>query len=331
MTPFFSIIIPTRDRPETFEKALTSVVEQSYRDLEVIVIDDGSTAEQRKSMDRLQAKYDERVKWYQLDRRPRGHGGSFARNTGAAKSKGAYICMLDDDDQWTDMEYLSRVHKVIADSDIQVDLHFANQEAYRGDDIVSAAMWIQGLTEIITKQNRSPDANGAFDVDVADLLRAGGFCHLNTLVVRRELFDMVGGLDENLRYEEDRDLFLRVIDVAKTIKYSPAVVSRHNVPDPARQDNVSTMVSNIDKHLFQLHLLAKASLLANDPAIRAYGRRHRAYTLKKIAEELVEAGRARDALNYALQGLGAKPTLKWTAYSLLIALRAVMQRGRKNA
>jgi hypothetical protein len=95
-------------------------------------------------------------------------------------------------------------------------------------------------------------------VTTEELLRSYGFCHLNTLIVRRALYNDIGGLDENNGWEHDRDLYLRLIDRASVMKYAPFTIARHNVPDPAKGTSVTTAHSQFERHLSQLRLLDRA-------------------------------------------------------------------------
>ena len=81
--PFFSIILPTRNRPQLFRAALDSVLGQAFTELEVLVVNDGSSDEFLPSYQAMQAEYDERVKWHYQPQRPNGHGQSYSMNAGA--------------------------------------------------------------------------------------------------------------------------------------------------------------------------------------------------------------------------------------------------------
>ena len=77
----------------------------------------------------------------------------------------------------------------------------------------------------------------------------------------------------------------------------------------------------MQKHLSQSYLFQKSSLFAKHSSIRAFCKRQNGYTLKHIAEELVQSGRFRDGLYFARQGLGAYPTIKWTVYVSILSIR----------
>lgn len=326
--PLFSVVMATRNRPALFRDALQSVLDQSCRDIEIIVVNDGSTGEYQpayKSI--LHGANSIRVRWSTLSSRPQGHGASFARNSGAAEASAPYLCFLDDDDTWTDPNHLDRAHAVITGAGEPVDLYMTNQVAFLHDKQLRGPIWIEDLPPILAALSNRPDRHGSHCVTTEELLRSQGFCHLNTLIVRRALYHDIGGLDENTGWEEDRDLYLRLIDRASVMKYTPVTIARHNVPDPAKKANLTTAHSEFERRLAQLRLLDRAILFSRHAAIRAYGRRHKAYTLKRIAESLAAAGRHADAVFYAREALGAGPTTKWAGYTAWRTLKHVLSRS----
>ncbi len=99
--PTVSVIIPTYNRSKLSKEAIESVLRQSYTDLEILVIDDGSTDDTRLVVEQIS---DSRVKYYYKD----NGGQSSARNLGLARAKGKYVAFLDEDDLWPP-EYLEIV------------------------------------------------------------------------------------------------------------------------------------------------------------------------------------------------------------------------------
>ena len=92
-TPLVSVVIPCYNRAAVVEKAVRSVLEQSYPTLELILVDDGSTDQTRQVIEEIQ---DERLRYvYQ-----KNAGACAARNHGAALAKGEYIAFHDSDDVW---------------------------------------------------------------------------------------------------------------------------------------------------------------------------------------------------------------------------------------
>ncbi len=89
-----SVIIPTCNRPELLPRAVKSVLNQTFNDFEVIVVDDGDKISAEKAMAQFS---DQRIKYIKHEKRK---GGGAARNTGLRNSQGDYIAFLDDDDEY---------------------------------------------------------------------------------------------------------------------------------------------------------------------------------------------------------------------------------------
>lgn len=329
--PFFSVIIATRNRPALFQQALQSVLAQSWQDAEIIVINDGSTAEHQPAYEAIVSRVDPgRLRSLSLVRRPKGHGQSYAVNVGAAMANAPYLCFLDDDDYWTDESHLRRAEAVISGSSAVVDLYMTNQAAFRQGEPQPGPVWLENLPTFLAQLGNRPDRHGAHAVTVKDLLCSDGFCHLNNLIVRKRLFDEIGGMDEGIRWECDHDLYLRLIDRATTIRYAPITVSRHNIPDPRMVESMTTALSEVERRLFQLTVFRRAQYLARHPAIRARARRNYGYALKRIAEALAATERQAEAAQFAREALSVSPTVRWAGYTAWLTLRAaVRQPGRR--
>lgn len=304
----FSVIIPTRNRASVFAIALQSVLDQRFRAFEVIVVDDGSSEEHAACYRNAVAAFADKVRLLTLVRTQRGHGQAYAINFGTAHAQGDYCCFLDDDDQWTDPEHLNRTAATILACAEPVDLVLADQQAFRNGSPIDRVVWIEDLRN---RLKGPPDAAGAYTVTVPELLLCQAHCHLNTTIISRDLHLEIGGLDEGLRYECDRDFYLRAIDRARVIKFLPHTVSRHNIPDPMARANMSTSESEMSKRLYQLRVLDKAALFATHPELRRYAMRHRLYVLEFIAVEALRMGRTDCAFYYRREALLAKLALGW--------------------
>lgn len=330
--PLFSILLATRDRPVLFAEALASVLAQRFEEIEVVVVDDGSASEHLAAYEAVLAPARERLggrfQLHRLPRRDNGHGQSYSLNVAATAANGDYLAILDDDDSWTDDGHLGRAARSLAAAP-DADLYMTNQRAFRNGEPASDALWLAGLAEGLA--GRPADREGSWRVGVEDLLAAPGFAHVNCLIVRRALWAAIGGMDEGIRWECDRDLFLRLIDAAGTMLHNPAFVARHNIPDPAGSQNMTTALPMLTKRLHQLRVVDKAALFARHPAVRAAGRRHRAWVLQKIADELAASGDWTAAAHYARAGLGAGPSLGWAAKTAWISGRALAGSRRKAA
>lgn len=92
--PLISVVIPTYNRAQLIIETINSVLNQTYKNLEIIVIDDGSTDETEKIIKNIK---DSRIRYL---KHQQNLGGAKARNTGIEAATGEYICFLDSDDIW---------------------------------------------------------------------------------------------------------------------------------------------------------------------------------------------------------------------------------------
>ncbi len=102
-SPFFSVIIPTYDRAKYILQAVESVLNQSFSDLELIVVDDGSSDETLAILSQVE---DDRLGVIEQE----NQGRSVARNNGIEAASGQYVCFLDSDDFWMS-KHLERIHQ----------------------------------------------------------------------------------------------------------------------------------------------------------------------------------------------------------------------------
>lgn len=182
--PLVSIVIPTFNRVGPVCRAVDSVLRQSYRDFEVIVVDDGSTDRTREWLGRFS---DARLLYFLIP-----HAGvACARNSGAARARGDWLCFLDSDDVW-------REHKLRE----QLGTHAQNPGwlISQTDDV-----WIRNSRRVNKLKKHGVRSGDIF----ADSLKRCLICS-SSVMLRRELFVHSGGFDESLPTCEDYDLWLRL-------------------------------------------------------------------------------------------------------------------------
>ena len=102
--PMFSIVVPTRNRSKLLSRCIDSILNQDYESFELLIVDDGSTDDTRQVLENIT---DDRIQRFYLDHGER----SRARNIGIEKSKGEYVCFVDDDDEITS-DYLLEFSKI---------------------------------------------------------------------------------------------------------------------------------------------------------------------------------------------------------------------------
>ena len=112
-----SCVIPTYKRSETLSRAVESVLKQTYKDVEVLVVDDNDkgTKESEEVLKYVNSIHDRRVR---LVTQPKHINGAEARNAGVRASKGGYIAFLDDDDEWETTKLEKQVRVLSENSEI---------------------------------------------------------------------------------------------------------------------------------------------------------------------------------------------------------------------
>jgi glycosyltransferase involved in cell wall biosynthesis len=190
--PLVSAIIPTYNRGYTVGRAVESILKQTYENIEVIVVDDGSTDDTQEKL----KEYGDRIRvLYQ-----RNSGPGPARNRGIEASRGEIIAFLDSDDVWLPTK-LARQVSLFQRAPTYVPCCLCNS-------IPSAAG--HGEASLFDINLLKPTCDEGLWLNVTDVLatRFVLFCQL--VAIRREALESTGYFDESLRFMEDYDLALRL-------------------------------------------------------------------------------------------------------------------------
>lgn len=185
-----SVVIPTYNRRNNLERSLGSVLRQSYDNMEILIVDDGSddgTEEYVKSIG------DPRVFYY---KNATNMGPSASRNRGASLAKGAYIAFQDSDDEWLP-EKLEKMMNILESAGEHVGLAYHEmQEA-------------EGKGEIIPSRNIPVIYKNGY---IYRYMLLYPLISPQACVFRKECFEKCGGFQEALSALEDYELFLRVAE-----------------------------------------------------------------------------------------------------------------------
>ena len=320
--PLISIIIPTRNRAAVLEQALRAIVSQTFRDFEVIVIDDGSDAATRAAYAGVWHLLDERFRLYPAGIDGiHGIGPSTTRNLGIAKARGSILAFCDDDDLWTAVDHLELVASTFA-ARPALDMYIANQTGVSAKG-VEIADWMSRLRTALVQHA------GAGIVTVEDLCNAGGFAHLNILAVRKSVVLEAGGFWERVGYEEDRDFFWRSADCCDLIFFNPRIIGQHNIPDPKRMDNQSTQHSMVERWLLSSLVCQHIAASVSHPAIATLARRYEGDLLRKLSMHFNEHSTSGRAIDFGRRALAARFSLKWALYLTALGFRAMFTKKVK--
>lgn len=178
--PLISIIMPTKNRKEFIKLAIQSVLNQTYPNWELIVVDDYSSD---KTLDMIRRHYpDKRIKGFKNTKKT---GVSNARNFGLEQAGGEYIAYLDSDNTWSKyyLEFMVRSFNYL-----KVDCGYAILKKYVGAD--------KEVTYLVNPFNY-------------ELFKDGNYIDLNVFMHKKSLYVKYGGFDARLNREEDFDLLLK--------------------------------------------------------------------------------------------------------------------------
>lgn len=179
-----SVIIPVRNREATIVRAIDSVLQQSYKHYEIIVVNDCSDDQ----TDEIVKQYSDKIKYLTL---PAHSGVSAARNLGVLESSGEWIAFLDSDDLWQanklkkQVEYLQR---------------YPFYEIIQSEEI-----WIRKGVRVNPCKHHKKPIGWIWEPSLKRCLITA-----SSVLMKKNLFEQFGGFDESLPVCEDYDLWLRI-------------------------------------------------------------------------------------------------------------------------
>ncbi len=198
----FSVIIPLYNKANDIEKAVNSVLYQTFMHFELIIINDGSTDD---SLIKIEKFKDERIKIISQQ----NSGVSFARNNGVKAANNEYIAFLDADDWWHP-NFLEEM-----------------------DDLIKkwSDAGLYGSSYFLVKNGKSKSAQ----IGIENGFRAGYINYFKVyaesfwvpincsfVVVKKSVYDKIGGFKESIKFGEDFDLWVRI-----ALKYKVAYVNKN--------------------------------------------------------------------------------------------------------
>lgn len=235
--PEVSVIIPTYNRSQKVARAIQSVLDQSFRDLEIIVVDDGSTDDTYQCLDRFRSS----IKYIrQLNNR----GVSAARNRGIKSSFAPWIAFLDSDDYWLKDKL-----------QVQMELVHRNPGtmACQTDEI-----WIRRGRRVNPKRRHRKPSGDIFRQSLKLCLVSP-----SSVIIRRSVFNEVGLFDETLQAAEDYDLWLRI-----SCRYPVYLIDRALiVKEGGHADQLSQRFAGMDRFRIRAIVnLINSGILSSDQA-----------------------------------------------------------------
>jgi glycosyltransferase involved in cell wall biosynthesis len=282
--PAVSVILPTRNRAHRLRGALTSVLEQTYTDFELIVVDDASDDETPQVIEAFQ---DLRIRYLRLHRRV---GAAAARDAGVRLGSGHYLAFQDSDDVWLPT-YLATQLAQLDSAGPEVGVSYTRFRRRR-----------QGRTTVY------PDPETIRQDDILTTLLRQNVVTTQAALVRRDCFEEVGGFDPSFSCLIDWDLWLRLAQDYHFRGIAEPLVDVHYTPGSISADRVAlahALLQILGKHadifadradLRARHLYSAGHLLF------AHGHAEGLRYLRQAVHLAPETPRYRLALGLALAG-----------------------------
>ena len=202
-TLLFSVVIPLYNKADTVIRTLQSVEQQTFRDFEVVIVDDGSSDNGRELASGFNSSFKKRI------HRQENAGVSVARNTGAELAFGQYLAFLDADDEW-EPGYLEEINRMIC-ANKSCEVFGAN---YRG-------VGVSEIRELRSFSNK---------FKLVDFIKEWGYyspIHTSSTVIQKKAFCEVGGFVVGHKYYEDAELLFKLA-LRGRFCVSPRVLAKYH-------------------------------------------------------------------------------------------------------
>lgn len=191
-----SVIMPTYNRENTIKRAIDSVLNQTYRNIELIIVDDYSTDNTEKIISEIK---DKRLKYIKLKK---NSGACHARNVGLDNAKGEYIAFQDSDDEWI-KDKLDKQIKMLIDN--KVDMVFCSAKHI-------------GKNEIIIPREKLDEQQ------IKNRIFKSNFISTQTILATKKCFEHVR-FDEKMPRFQDWDLIIRMLEYFSIIHINEPLVN----------------------------------------------------------------------------------------------------------
>ena len=186
-TDLVSVILPTFNRADFIANSVKSLISQTYKNLEIIIVDDGSTDDTENIIKNFK---DERIKYIKLNE---NHGANYARNTGLKIAQGQFITFVDSDDEFKDVK-------------IEEELKILSQNESTG----LIYSWFYRCHNEDVKEEYKLSLEPKFGGNIFNELLYKNVIGNPSPLIRKECFDKVGKFDENMQSCQDWEMWIRI-------------------------------------------------------------------------------------------------------------------------
>lgn len=187
MQPLVTVIIPTYNRAVTIKRAINSVLHQTYKELELIIVDDGSTDD---TVEIVHSYQDKRIKLVCLSE---NCGANIARNAGIKLAKGEYIAFQDSDDEWLEDK-------------LEIQINYMQQT----DKKICYCPYILYEDTVKTIIPDPSENKEQYGEKLKETLRTGNVVPAPALVIHKQVIEIAGMFDETMRRLQDYEYAIRL-------------------------------------------------------------------------------------------------------------------------
>lgn len=222
---FFSVIIPLYNKEKYVLKTITSVLQQSFQNFDIVIVDDGSTDQ---SLALVKSLNNDKITVIQQE----NQGASIARNTAISASNGSFIATLDADDIW-DKNHLLELKRCI-DTCPEAVLFCTNYNIKRHDGFITKSKFN------FEYDNSCLIINDFFKANIINFIPTS-----SSVAFKKQDFLKVNGYNTKLRTGQDIDLWIKFGLIGK-IAFNPKITMLYNFFD---QSSLSNRDYNEDRYL----------------------------------------------------------------------------------
>jgi glycosyltransferase involved in cell wall biosynthesis len=254
-----SAVVPTYEREDKLKRALESISDQTYTDIELIVVDDNPSQEYRDKVENAVQEISEETDFpVRRILNDDGQGVSSARNLGIRKAEGRYIAFLDDDDEWKPEKIEKQAEKIKEEEGVKA--------VYTASE-----MYDEGEVKDIVRKTPGLDLDSLLERD-----RIGS---PSKVMIEKEWLEKIGGFDEDIPSAEDWDLWIRLMKQGCNFAYIDEPLTRYHQSDDSKSSQFEIATEGREK------ITEKHSRLLEEASSKVRARHHinrakKQYTLR---------------------------------------------------
>lgn len=221
MGELVSVIIPTYNRGYIIERAIESVQNQTYKELEIIIVDDGSTDNTEEIVSKIS---DSRIRYI---KNPKNSGVSHTRNLGIAAAKGTYLAFQDSDDIW-------KPEKLQKQMDCMKQGNYGMVYCAFEREFSDGAVVYYPPKEMPMEEKQG---------EIVPSLLRQNLVSTQTMLIKKEVISQVGFFNEGMSNLEDYELALRIAKRYQVGMVDEALVYLHTLSDGINQNHLQSLVN----------------------------------------------------------------------------------------